>query len=197
MKLAEIVSFRKDLLFNGAVQLSWFEKDRKQAEKAAEHFVFHGPNYHGVVEEDFESSHKLIDTASFALEILKRMTGETADEPFTLAVAGYGSGKSHLAITLASLLSNPKSEVAQKILSNLNMADASIGKRVQQIVAKISEQPYIVVAINGMQDFDLCSEIIRQVLFVLKQHRLDTTVLENLRPRFNSAIKFTESFFYP
>ncbi len=195
MKLAEIVSFRKDLLFNGAVQLSWFEKDRKQAEKAAEHFVFHGPNYHGVVEEDFESSHKLIDTASFALEILKRMTGETADEPFTLAVAGYGSGKSHLAITLASLLSNPKSEVAQKILSNLNMADASIGKRVQQIVAKISEQPYIVVAINGMQDFDLCSEIIRQVLFVLKQHRLDTTVLENLRPRFNSAIKFTESFF--
>lgn len=195
MKLADIVSFRKDLLFNGAVQLSWFEKDRKQAEKAAEHFVFHGPNYHGVVEEDFESSHKLIDTASFTLEILKRMTGETADEPFSLAVAGYGSGKSHLAITLASLLSNPKSKVAHKILSNLNMADVSIGKRVQQIVAKISEQPYIVVAINGMQDFDLCGEIIRQVLFVLKQHSLDTTVLENLRPRFNSAIKFTESFF--
>jgi hypothetical protein len=117
MKLVDIVSFRKDLLFNGAVQLSWFEKDRLQAEKAAEHFVFHGPDYHGVSEADIESSsHQLVDTASFTLEILERITGKVVDEPFSLAIAGYGTGKSHLAITLATLLSNPKHEVASKIL---------------------------------------------------------------------------------
>ncbi len=196
MKLADIVSFRKDLLFNGAVQLSWFEKDRLQAEKAAEHFVFHGPDYHGVSEDDIErSSHQLIDTASFTLEILERITGKIVDEPFSLAIAGYGTGKSHLAITLASLLSNPKHEVASKILDNIIMADASIGRRAKQIITKISDRPFLVIAINGMQDFDLCGEIIRQVLFVLKQNGLDTTVLENLRPRFNSAINFTESLF--
>ncbi len=196
MKLADIVSFRKDLLFNGAVQLSWFEKDRLQAEKAAEHFVFHGPDYHGVAEDDIESSsHQLIDTASFTLGILERITGEVADDPFSLAIAGYGTGKSHLAITIASLLSNPKGEVAGKILDNITMADASIGSRAKEIIAKTLDRPFLVIAINGMQDFDLCGEIIRQVLFVLKQNGLDTTVLENLRPRFNSAINFTESLF--
>jgi hypothetical protein len=196
MKLVDIVSFRKDLLFNGAVQLSWFEKDRLQAEKAAEHFVFHGPDYHGVSEADIESSsHQLVDTASFTLEILERITGKVVDEPFSLAIAGYGTGKSHLAITLATLLSNPKHEVASKILDNITMADASIGRCAKEIVAETSDRPFLVIAINGMQDFDLCGEIIRQVLFVLKHNGLDTTVLENLRPRFNSAINFTESLF--
>ncbi|AFV11898.1 hypothetical protein Tph_c16950 [Thermacetogenium phaeum DSM 12270] len=197
MRLADIVSFRKDLLFNGAVQLSWFEKDRVLAESAAEHFVFHGPNYHGVVEEDLaSSSHKLLDTASFTLDILERINGIIVDEPFALAIAGYGTGKSHLAVTLAILLNSPTSHAARKILDNITMVDAAIGKRVHDIIAK-SKQPFLVVSINGMQDFDLCGEIIRQVLFVLNQNGLDTTVLENLRPRFKSAINFTESFFDP
>ncbi|AEG14187.1 hypothetical protein Desku_0571 [Desulfofundulus kuznetsovii DSM 6115] len=197
MKLADIVSFRKDLLFNGAVQISWFENDRLQAEKAAAHYVFHGPDYHGVAEEDLDgSSYKLVDTANFTLDILERINGKIADEPFALAIAGYGTGKSHLAVTLALLLSNPKSGVAGKIIDNITMADAAIGDRVRKILQK-SNQPFLVVAINGMQDFDLCDEIIRQVLLVLNQNGLDTTVLENLRPRFKSAINFTESFFIP
>ena len=48
MRLADTVRFRKDLLFDGAVQLGWFEEDRELASKAAEHYVFHGPTYHGV-----------------------------------------------------------------------------------------------------------------------------------------------------
>lgn len=197
MRLADIVTFRKDLLFNGAVQLSWFEKDRALAERASEHFVFHGPDYHGVAEEDIsDSSYKLLDTASFTLDILERINGIIVDEPFALAIAGYGTGKSHLAVTLATLLSNPTSPVAGRILDNLTMADAAIGKRSREVM-KRSNKPFLVVAINGMQDFDLCSEIIRQVLFVLNKNWLDTTVLENLRPRFKSAINFTESFFIP
>lgn len=198
MKFADIVSFRKDLLFNGAVQLSWFEKDKAQADKAAEHFVFHGPDYHGVAEEDLDSSsHILVDTANFTLDILERVNGKIADEPFALAIAGYGTGKSHLAITLASLFSKPQSDVAAKILANISMADAVIGKRVREIISESLSQPYLVVTINGMQDFDLCSEIIRQVLRILNQNGLSTTILENLRPRFKSAMHFTESFFGP
>ena len=40
MKLADIVKFRKDLLFDGAVQLGWFENNQELAVRAAEHFVF-------------------------------------------------------------------------------------------------------------------------------------------------------------
>lgn len=197
MRLADIVSFRKDLLFNGAVQIGWFESERVQAEKAAEHFVFHGPDYHGVVEDTLDGgTHKLVDTASFTLDILEQVYGNIADEPFALAIAGYGTGKSHLGVTLASLLSAPKSDVAKKILENLKLADARIGNQVKRLMASV-DQPFLVIAINGMQDFDLNNEIIRQVLLVLNRNGLDTSILENLRPRFKTAINFTESFYVP
>ena len=195
MKIGEIVSFRKDLLFNGAVQIGWFEKDKIQADKAAQYFIFHGPEYHGAASEDFsDSTHKLVDTATFTVDLLERLSGKVADEPFALAIAGYGTGKSHLGVTLATLLSNPASEMSQKILNNISMADKTIGSRAKEILAD-SKKPYLVLTINGMQDFDLTAEIVRQILLIVNSHNLDTTVLENLRPRFKTAINFTESFF--
>ncbi|NLK00089.1 MAG: hypothetical protein GX318_02475, partial [Clostridia bacterium] len=197
MRLTDIVSFRKDLLFNGAVQVGWCETDPPRAQKAAKYYVFHGPEYHGVAQDDFEvGSHKLIDTANFTLDILKRITGEIADEPFALAIAGYGTGKSHLGVTLSFLLGAPDSKIAGQILSNVTMADSSIGHQMQNILTGLN-QPFLVVTVNGMQDFDLGGEIIRQILLALNQRGLDTGVLEDLRPRFKTAINFTESFFAP
>ena len=135
MKLSEVVSFRKDLLFNGAVQIGWLEIDRYLANKAAESYVFHGPDYHGVAEYDFEgSTYRLLDTASFTVDILRRMAEDRSDDPFTLAIAGYGTGKSHLAITLASLFGNPDGETANTILCNLTRADAGIGNRTKNLL---------------------------------------------------------------
>lgn len=197
MKIGKIVSFRKDLLFNGAVQIGWFEKDKIQADKAAKHFIFHGPEYHAAAAEDFSDGvHKLLDTATFTLDILERISGNISDEPFTLAIAGYGTGKSHLGVTLASLLSNPSSDVAESVLRNITMADKAIGNRAKKILGS-SKQPYLVLTINGMQDFDLTAEIVRQILQIIHHNNLDTSVLENLRPRFKIATNFTESFFEP
>lgn len=195
MKLADLISFRSDLLFNGAVQIGWLESDLSQANKAAEHYIFHGPDYHGVSQSDFEdTTHKLVDTSYFTLDILERLNGKSKEWPFVLAIAGYGTGKSHLGLTLATLLSEPNSNLANKITENINMADATIGGKVQKILNE-TKQPYLVIALNGMQDFDLNNEIIRQTIKVLKKHKLDTSTLEDLRPRFITAINFTESFF--
>ncbi|NLZ90402.1 MAG: hypothetical protein GX918_00620, partial [Clostridiales bacterium] len=90
MRLDELINFRKDLLFHGAVQLGWFTREKSIAEKAASHYIFHGPSYYGATtgkKEDYES--QLKDTASFTKEVLERLTGRIADEPFTIAVAGY------------------------------------------------------------------------------------------------------------
>jgi len=193
MKFADIVTFRDDLLFNGAVQIGWLEHDLPQAEKAAQHYVFHGPSYHGVSDSDYDGSHRLVDTASFTLDILRRICGDSTDEPFELAIAGYGTGKSHLAVTLACLCSQPKSALSKEILRNLSMADATIGREVKTLFK--DSQPFLVVALNGMQDFDLSSEIIRQVLWVLNRDGYDTSGLENMRPRFRTAQVFTESFY--
>lgn len=195
MKYSDIVSFRKDLLFDGAVQISWFEKNEELAQKAAEHFVFHGPNYHGVVKDSLESSeHSLIDTATFTLNILERVSGLGADDPFALAIAGYGTGKSHIGITLASLLSNPRSHVVHKILENLSLADKSIGEKAKQILEN-TNKPFLVVTLNGMQDFYLNGEIMRQIIAALTKANLDTSILKNLRPRFRTAASFTESLY--
>lgn len=197
MKLADIVAFRKDLLFSGAVQLGWLESNEQLADKAASHYAFHGPSYHGLVREPLQDEYlRPVDTASFTLDIIERITGRKSDEPFALAIAGYGTGKSHLAVTLASLLGAPGSELADRILRNLCGADREIGGRTRRILSEL-QQPFLTIAINGMKDFDLTAEIVRQVLLGLRKHGLDTSPLEDLRPRFKYAINFTESLFDP
>ena len=195
MKLAEVISFRKDLLFHGAVQLGWFERNRPLSVKAASHFIFHGPDYHGICVDDFvEPGLQLVDTASFTKEITERLIANNTDEPFTIGIAGYGTGKSHLALTLATLYSRPDSEIAQNILDNLFLADEKIGRYIADSISSLGGQPFLVVALNGMEDFDLSSEISRQILSVLKVKGIDTSVLENLRPRFKLAENFIKSF---
>ena len=54
--VAEVIEFRRDLFFDGAVQIGWFENDLVRRDKAAANFVFHGPEYHGVVADDIFST---------------------------------------------------------------------------------------------------------------------------------------------
>lgn len=194
--LADIVSFRRDLLFNGAVHLGWLETERPLAEKAAQHFAFHGPRYHGVTRDASQADgHQLLDTASFTLDLLKRIAGRKPGEPFVLAVAGYGTGKSHLGVTLACLLGAPDSPLADTILDNLRSADQSLGDEVRTILSEL-KRPFLVVALNGMKDFDLTAEVVRQVMVVLHGRGLDTAPLDDLRPRFKQALGFiTEEIF--
>ena len=44
MKLGEILEFKRELYFEGAVQADWFY-DREKAVRVAENFVFHGSDY--------------------------------------------------------------------------------------------------------------------------------------------------------
>jgi hypothetical protein len=185
--LREIVQFRGDRLFNGAVNISWFGTDERRAQAAANAFVFHGPEYHGVAQADvgITHGHRLQDTASFARSIVRRCYG-LEDQPFTLAIAGYGTGKSHLGLTLAALLSDPDGETAQTVLASIEAADTNIGSEIRAILHEAG-QPCLVVALNGMQSFDLTSEITRQIIRQVKSSGLETRPLDELRPRFSQA----------
>jgi len=187
--LKDIVRYRGDQLFNGAVDLSWFLNNMQKSHKAAEAFVFHGPQYHGVAQADIGivHGHQLQDTATFTTSVIKRCYGEE-DQPFTLAIAGYGTGKSHLALTLANLLSKPSTNISKNILSNIEAVDLSIGK---EIKLKLLERnkPCLVVALNGMQNFDLAAEISRQIYKQIRDKNIDTKPLDDLRPRFIYAEK--------
>jgi len=189
MSLKDIVRFRGDKLFNGAVNIDWYLTDASKSKLAAEAFVFHGPAYHGVSQDDvgYSHGHKLIDTASFTKTIVKRSYG-FEDVPFTLAIAGYGTGKSHLGITIAELLSAPSDKVSTDILSNIRSADDQIGQDIGIMIDDIGK-PCLVIALNGLTKFDFIHGLSSQIIQVLRRDGHDVKPIEDLRPRFQQAIK--------
>ena len=187
--LKDLIRFRGDRLFHGAVNLSWFWDDSEKNHLAAESCVFHGPNYHGVQQSDIglSSEHRLQDTATFLKNTINSCYYKK-DNPFTLAIAGYGTGKSHLALTIANLLSDLDSELAETIVSNVEIADTNIGKKIRLKLLE-NNKPCLVVALNGMKNFDLTSEISKQIYKQINSKNFDTTPLDELRPRFVNIIK--------
>ena len=102
MELGNILEFRKDLYFEGAVQADWFYSPERAA-KVAENFVFHGNQYFGI-EDQGVGNKKRIDTISLVEELVTKLNDERSNA-LSLAIADYGTGKSHLAVTLAQLFS--------------------------------------------------------------------------------------------
>ena len=186
-QLHEIVQFRGDKLFNGAVNIEWFTSDPEKAKSASEAFVFHGPEYHGSRQEDVgaDHAHKLIDTVNFTRSVIRRCYG-LEEQPFTLAIAGYGTGKSHLGLTLGTLVSNLQGESADQIISALEAADRKIAGDIKLTLQEAS-QPCLAVALNGMRGFDLSLEITRQITAILERDGHDYSILDELRPRFGQA----------
>ncbi|MCF7668885.1 MAG: hypothetical protein K9N48_03810 [Verrucomicrobia bacterium] len=192
LQLNDIVRYRSDKLFNGAVNIDWFLTDEDKCRAAAKAFVFHGPTYHGVDQNDVGSAHghQLQDTVTFSQAVVRRCCGQE-EQPFTLAIAGYGTGKSHLGLSLSLLLSNPGTDDAHCVLSKIQSADSTIGKDIGAILQEAGK-PCLVVALNGMRSFDLAAELTRQVLHQLRMQEVDTTALEELRPRFKQAARLIE-----
>ncbi len=186
MKLGEILKFRKDLYFEGAVQADWFYTPDRAA-KVAENFVFHGKKYFGIEEQGTESK-KRIDTISLVEELVSKLNDDRSNA-LSLAIADYGTGKSHLAVTMAQLFSgkNYMNDTFEKILSNIRNIDSDAADRIYEL---LSGRNFVMV-INGMRDFNLHSEILKAAQKSLKLYGLPDDKLRKL----NRAIETAERFF--
>lgn len=200
MKVGELVSFHTEHFFEGAVQLRWVDERPAQAEKAAEAFVFHGPRYHGAgdAESDgIDGGYRLKDSVSFVRDLLGSihagLRGEEVN-PYWLVVAGYGSGKSHLALTSATLLGDPQGVIANKIVANITQADADIGQTIQADLAKLVK-PVLTLTLDGMAGFHLGNALIHAVMTQLHRYGVDAGAIRALSPRFESAEQFVERNF--
>ena len=186
MKFGELLEFRKDLYFEGAVQIDWFY-DQKRAAKVAENFVFHGKDYFGV-EETLSGGKKRIDTISLVQALSSKLGDENVKVP-SLAIADYGTGKSHLAVTLAQLFSGPEymPETYNKVLENIKLIDENAAREIKDNC----DARNFVMVINGMRDFNLHSEILRAAQKSLALYGLPD---DNLR-KLNRALETAEMFF--
>lgn len=184
MRIGDIINFRKDLYFEGAVQADWFYAPEKSA-KVAENFVFHGKDYFGI---DANKKGKTIDTVSL-VRILTDKLNDDAANPLSLAIADYGTGKSHLAVTLAQLLSGAKymPETHAIIIKNIQLVDADAAESINDIC---TDRNFVLV-INGMRDFNLHYEILRAAQKSLSLYGLSDEKLRNL----NRALETAGLFF--
>lgn len=187
MRFGDMLSFRKDFFFEGAVQADWFYQPEKAA-LVAENFVFHGSEYYGVGE--VSTSQKFTDTVRFVRDISQKVYDEQPSNSLTLAIAGYGTGKSHLAVTLATLLSGSNYQPATylRILKNVRDIDAQSAAEIQSYTQK----PNLVLVLNGMRDFNLHYELLKSAQKSLKLYGCDDTNLKKLNRAIETAFRFFE-----
>lgn len=186
MKFGELLEFRKDLYFEGAVQIDWFY-NQELAAKVAGNFVFHGKDYFGV-EETALGGKKRIDTVGFVQALTAKLGDDSVKIP-SLAIADYGTGKSHLAVTLGQLLSGPEymPETYNKIIANIRTIDTEAAEEIEENC----DGRNFVLVINGMRDFNLHSEILRAAQKSLNLYGFPD---DNLR-KLNRALETAEMFF--
>ena len=189
MRIGDIVEFDKKRYFGGAVQANWFY-DEDKALAIADSYVFHGPKYHGVEEtESQDRRYRLYDTASYAQKLIT-MVDDPDRNNFCLTIASYGTGKSHLAVTLAALFSGHNEELRNVALERIALVDKEISADISNHFEK-----NLVVVLNGMQNFNLDHEILSVTRKALKQHGIDDNILQELTKQFESAKHFVASTF--
>lgn len=200
MKVGEIVKFQSENFFEGAVQLRWANDRPEQAKNAAEAFIFHGPKYHAANEAEndgIEGGYRLKDSASFVNDLLGSIhSGLQGQEvnPYWLVVAGYGAGKSHLALTCTSLLSDPVSATSNNVVENISKVDADIADSISKNLEGLNK-PVLVLTLDGMAGFHLGNTLSQAVLVQLRKYDIDTGAINALSPRFQTAEQFVDRNF--
>jgi len=182
---------KKDVVFGGAVQTDWYY-DQEKLKKVSENFIFHGPNFFGVTEDDVEfKTHKLMDTCSYAEMITNKLYSDEGN-PIILTIAGYGTGKSHLAVTLGALFSGDSDDLLSKnVIKQIKDADKNIADRIKSKITK----PNLVIILNGMKDFNLNYEILNTAKMVLKNHGYSEEIFSEYTKAYNIAKIFVERNF--
>lgn len=189
LQIRDIIEFDRKKYFGGAVQASWFY-DTDNVYDITESYVFHGSKYHGVnSNETINNRYKLYDTASYTLELFKKV-GETESNRFCMTIAGYGTGKSHLAVVLASLLSGHDKQLRGKAIQRIRSVDKNIATKIEEYTDE-----NLVLVYNGMNNFNLDHETLRIARIALAQHGLDDSVFSEITKQYIQAENFVNNTF--
>ena len=184
MKIHDLIYFDKKKYFGGAVQANWFY-DSAMVRDIVSSYVFHGPKYHGVNRGE-DNKYSLYDTASYACELIK--DGEREKREFMLTIASYGTGKSHLAVVLAALLSGHDEDLRCAVLERVKFVDLSIYQKMLNFKSK-----NLVILLNGMNNFNLDFEILNVAKKALYLHGVSEEVLHGVTKQYDLLKHFVES----
>jgi len=188
-KIGDLVEIKKDSFFNGAVQAEWFYDDSRR-KSVAESYIFHGPKYYGVTSSDVSSrSHKLCDTVTFTKTIIDKIYNDTRSSRYALTIAGYGAGKSHLSVALATLLSGVDKESQKSVLENIK----SVDKDGYEYIKEYSNDENLVLVLNGIEDFNINKELLKVAKKSLKLHGLSDEIFKDMTLAYRTAENYLNS----
>jgi len=186
MRYQDVVEFKDDLFFNGSVEIDCIYDNPKYAKKAAESYVFHSKKSFTKTDDG------KVDSITFIRTLFDIMYEDEQNNPFITAIAGYGSGKSHLCTALASIFANNSLFLkSDKIIDNLNVFDPVLVDNLKTNLNK----PNLIFAFNGMNDFDLTLEMHRQLKKYLQVSGIDITLFTEIDEVYDRAKKFVEALF--
>jgi len=191
-KIKDILSIQDDIVFGGAVQTDWFYTEKSLT--IAKNFVFHGLEYHGVSDDDIKfSDHQLLDTCSYTKRLLDSLYNDEKNlNRIIMTIAGYGTGKSHLAVTLGELFSNKvDSKVSKYIIQNLKKADRNIAEEIRETIDKEN----LVIVLNGMNDFNLNYEILSNAKKILDDYGYNEEFFSDFTKAYDIAQSFLKRNF--
>lgn len=181
MRIKDILKFNRDAFFDGAVQIDWFYDDNIR-EKVAKSYVFHGKEYHGV------DNRNLIDTSSYVKRIVEKLYVDKQSNRFLLTIAGYGTGKSHLGVTLATLLGKEGTE-REIVLEKIKDIDKEDYKYIREHLRGKN----LVLTLNGMNDFNLNSQILKVAKLALEKLGVDDSFLKDMTKAYDVAEHFIKN----
>ena len=178
----DVAEYQKEKLCSGAMDLDWYLDDPAKAEKAAYSYIFHGSQYHSGNVQDNPSvgQNRLIDSVSFVERIVEAVDGN--GDKMILGIAGYGAGKSHLALVLAELLSGNEN-ISKRILQEIAEVDTNASLR---IASQLSDdhRPFLVVPINGMRNSGLKDLFFSTLVRILDKDGVSKSCLNPFDTRF-------------
>ena len=188
-RLCDLVEIKKDSFFSGAVQAEWFYDNNKR-KAVAESYIFHGPKYYGISSDEINSnSHKLCDTVTFTRTIINKIYNDITSSRYALTIAAYGSGKSHLSVALATLLSGDDEETKLNVLENIK----SVDKEGYEYIREYSNDKHLVLVLNGIEDFNINKELLKVAKKSLALHGIDDEIFNDMTLAYKTAENYLNS----
>lgn len=188
-RLCDLVEIKKDSFFSGAVQAEWFY-DNNRRKAVAESYIFHGPKYYGISSDEVNSnSHKLCDTVTFTRTIIDKIYNDITSSRYALTIAGYGAGKSHLSVALATLLSGDNEEAKLNVLENIK----SVDKEGYEYIREYSNDKHLVLVLNGIEDFNINKELLKVAKKSLALHDIDDGIFNDMTLAYKTAKNYLNS----
>lgn len=188
-KISDLVEIKKESFFSGAVQAEWFYDDNRRKE-VAESYIFHGPKYYGVTSNDVKSNnHRLCDTVTFTKTIIDKIYNDRKSSRYALTIAGYGAGKSHLSVALATLLSGADKEAQNRVLENIK----SVDKQGYEFIREYCNDEHLVLVLNGIEDFNINKELLKVAKKSLALHGIDDEIFNDMTLAYKTAENYLSS----